>query len=111
MKEFADKYGPWAIIAGASEGLGAAYSHSLAKRGLNLILIARRPEPLQEIRAVLKSKYLIKVETISLDLGQGKILKKVLESLNQDIGLLVYNAALAPIGYFETVAQDAILGH
>ena len=40
MHDFKSKYGPWAIVAGASEGLGAAYAEELAKRGLNLILIA-----------------------------------------------------------------------
>jgi uncharacterized protein len=46
-ENFAARYGPWAIVAGASEGLGAAYAEELAARGLNLILIARRPEVLQ----------------------------------------------------------------
>jgi short-subunit dehydrogenase len=47
MHAFKSKYGPWAIVAGASEGLGAAFAEELAKRGLNLILIARRLEKLE----------------------------------------------------------------
>ena len=46
---FAERYGPWALVAGASEGTGAAFSRQLAEQGLNLILIARRAGPLEEL--------------------------------------------------------------
>lgn len=45
---FKEKYGPTALIAGASEGLGAAYAQALAARGLDLVLIGRRSQPLEE---------------------------------------------------------------
>jgi uncharacterized protein len=44
--EFTDRYGPWALVAGGSEGLGAALAGECAARGLNLLLVARRPQPL-----------------------------------------------------------------
>lgn len=47
MDTFKSKYGPWAIVAGASEGLGAAFAEALARRGINLILLARRKDKLQ----------------------------------------------------------------
>ena len=53
---FSDKYGPWGLIAGASVGLGAAFSEELAKRKLNLVLIARRSEPLKKLENKLKSR-------------------------------------------------------
>ena len=49
MIDFRTKYGTWAVVAGASEGLGAAFAEELAKRRLNLILIARRLENLEAV--------------------------------------------------------------
>ena len=49
MIDFKTKYGPWAIVAGASEGLGAAFAEALAKRHLNLVLIARRSRQIRSI--------------------------------------------------------------
>jgi uncharacterized protein len=46
---FKEKYGNTALIAGGSEGMGAAYAHALAARGMDLVLIARRKEPLEAI--------------------------------------------------------------
>ena len=46
---FKDRYGPWAIVAGASEGTGAAFSRQVAEKGLNLILIARREGSLEDV--------------------------------------------------------------
>ena len=41
------KYGPWALVAGGSEGVGAEFAQLLAEAGLNLVLVARKPDPLQ----------------------------------------------------------------
>ena len=49
---FKQKYGNTALIAGASEGMGAAWANALASRGLNLVLIARRKEPLEATAAL-----------------------------------------------------------
>jgi short-subunit dehydrogenase len=47
-------YGPWALVAGGSEGLGAAFAHDLARRGLNLVLVARRPGPLEQTAELIR---------------------------------------------------------
>ena len=47
--DFSAKYGPWALIAGASDGVGAAFADALAARGLNVVLLARRQAVLDEV--------------------------------------------------------------
>ena len=102
-RPFKEKYGPWALIAGASEGIGAAFSEALAERGLNLILIARREKVLSELGQGLRSRYPIQVEEHIVDLGNSSSVGDLISSLDKEIGLLVYNAAYSPIGYFKDV--------
>ena len=100
-ENFAARYGIWAIVAGASEGLGAAYAEALAERGLNLILIARRSEALQSLASGLSSKHDVEIKTIPLDLSAANAAEQILhEANNLEIGLLVYNAAFSAIGPF-----------
>jgi uncharacterized protein len=109
MIDFKSKYGPWAIVAGASEGLGAAFSEELAKRGLNLILIARRIEKLEVLSNNLRNKYQIEIKYHSLDLTDFEQTKNFVSQLKANIGLLVYNAAYAPIGYFEDISEENLV--
>ena len=48
---FRAKYGPWAVVAGASDGTGAAFAEELARRGVNVVLVARRGALLDEVAA------------------------------------------------------------
>jgi hypothetical protein len=102
VAELADRYGPWALIAGASEGIGAAFARELAQRGLHLMLVARRPEPLEALRRELAERApAAQVRCLSLDLAQADAvfaLERACAGL--DVGLLVYNAALSPRGEF-----------
>ena len=106
MHDFKSKYGPWAIVAGASEGLGAAFAEELAKRGLNLVLIARRLEKLEVLSYNLGNKYPIEIIVHSTDLADFEQTKQFVTGLEAKIGLLVYNAAYAPIGYFENISEE-----
>jgi uncharacterized protein len=101
-------YGPWAVVAGASAGLGAEFATQLAAKGLNLVLIARRKELLDELGAKLTQEYAIEVRPLQLDLAREDV-GSVVEAATSDIdiGLLVYNAALSMIGpYLQTLLQD-----
>jgi short-subunit dehydrogenase len=98
---FAERYGPWALVAGASEGLGAAFARTLAERGLNLILVARRAEPLAALAASLPVQTL----TVSTDLATVDGVDRVVRAAaGREVGLVVANAAYSPIGRF--IDQD-----
>lgn len=106
--DFAARYGPWGIVAGASEGIGAAYAEELASRGLNLILIARRAGLLESLVSKFSENYNVNVKTISLDLSLADAAEQILrETSGLEVGLLVYNAAFSAIGPFlERTIED-----
>ncbi|MBP1673042.1 MAG: short-chain dehydrogenase [Bacteroidetes bacterium] len=106
--DFKQKYGPWAVVAGASEGLGAAFAEELARLGVNLVLLARRWNKLNTLADTLKQKYSIDVLFQSVDLADFDATQQYLNSLDVEIGLLVYNAAYAPIDYFKDVADHEL---
>ena len=101
MEAFANRYGPWAVVAGASEGIGEAFARELARRGLRLVLVARRPEPLEAAAREIADLAKLDVVCVPLDLARADAVA-VLEAeiAGLDVGLLVYNAALAPSGSF-----------
>jgi short-subunit dehydrogenase len=103
-----EKYGSYALVAGASEGLGAAYAEALAKRGFNLVLLARRKEKLEAFAAELRKKYPVELITHAVDLGNFEAVKAFVISLNVQIGLLVYNAAYAPVGLFKDIEEEQL---
>jgi short-subunit dehydrogenase len=107
-KGFNQSYGPWAVVAGASEGLGAAYAEALAGRGLDLVLVARRGELLQALAGRLKEKYGINVRTLALDLSKPEAAGQIAcETQSLEVGLLVYNAAYSAVGpFFEHTLDD-----
>ncbi len=99
-----------AVVTGASSGLGKVYADRLARRGYDLILVARRKDRLDEISQQLQNKYEIKAETISADLAQEDDLKKVgtVLSGNDRITLLVNNAGTAALKPSSEIPFDVI---
>jgi len=101
MTAFRERYGPWALVAGASAGLGEAFARELAARGLGLLLLARRAEALERLAGDLRAAHGVEVRTAALDLGRADLLEAVrAASAGLEIGLLVYNAAHSVIGPF-----------
>lgn len=104
---FVEKYGPAALVAGASEGLGAAWAEALARRGLDLVLVARRTGPLEALAARLRVQYGVGTSPLPLDLGLETDLSRLRRATAlREIGLLVYNAAVSPIGRFLDVGLE-----
>lgn len=107
---FAKRYGPWALIAGASEGLGAAYAGALARRGLNLVLVARRKALLDELAKDLRGAYGVEILALDGDLGEWHFLESLQNACSAlEVGLIVYNAAYAPIGEFASAPLEDLL--
>jgi len=107
MNEFRERYGSYALIAGASVGLGEAFARRLAERGLNLLLIARRPDALERLASDLRSRHGIEVRTLAADLGQPDLREVVEHAVaGLTVGLLVYNAAYSVIGPFVDHSLD-----
>ncbi len=100
-----EKYGPWAVIAGGSEGVGAAFAHQLAEAGINLVLIARKPEPLAGTAAAVQALG-VEVRTVQVDLLDPAALSAIREVTDGlDVGLLIFNAGANSYGH-EFVTGD-----
>jgi short-subunit dehydrogenase len=98
------RYGPWAVIAGASAGMGAAWADEVAAQGINLVTIARRGELLEADADRLRRTHAIEVRPVATDLAGEDIADVVRRAVDDiDVGLFVYNAAVAPAGSFFTV--------
>jgi uncharacterized protein len=95
-----------ALITGASAGIGKAFAQELARRGMNLILVARSEDTLHQIGKELQQAWGIQVAAIPVDLSQEgaalKIYQKVQEQ-NLPVNLLVNNAGFANYGAFEKI--------
>lgn len=97
------------MVAGASEGIGAAFAKSLAKSGFNLVLLARRPGKLKSLADEIEQAFTVNIECLAFDLQNWNELTKLVSDLNRDIGLLVYNAAYSPIGNLEEISERDLL--
>lgn len=99
--DFRERYGPWALVAGGSEGLGAAFAHALAGRGLHLVLVARRDGRLETCAAEVAARHGVEVRGLGVDLGRPEALPAIERTTGDlDVGLLVVNAAESHAGPF-----------
>lgn len=98
-------YGPWAVIAGGSEGVGAAFAEHVADSGINPVLIARKPGPLEETATRARSRG-VDVRTVELDLLDHTALDTIRSATDDlEVGLLIFNAGANSYGH-EFVTGD-----
>ncbi len=103
MKAALDKgqFGPWALVTGASSGIGREFARQLAASGLDVVLVARRENLLDEVGQGLAKDFNVQYRTVVADLSQEGFLAKLAEATNDlDIGLVVSNAGTGNPGEF-----------
>ena len=101
MADFRDRYGPWALVTGAGNGLGAEFARQLAKRGLNVVLVDLDGAGLEAIATELRVQSGVEIRTVQLDLAHPAFmtqLEPVIQEL--DIGLVINNAGISALGLF-----------
>ncbi|XP_066439033.1 inactive hydroxysteroid dehydrogenase-like protein 1 [Eleutherodactylus coqui] len=90
------QYGEWAVVTGASDGIGKAYAEELASLGVNIILLGRSTEKLQNVSESISSTYRVKTRFIVADFSKGpEVFQPIKEALKDvDVGILVNNAGV-----------------
>jgi len=95
------KYGPWAVIAGASEGTGAEYARQLAALGIHCLLVARRKEPLQQLAQELTDAHRVQTRVLSVDLATPDAAHRMkAAAADIEVGLYISNAGADPTGQY-----------
>jgi uncharacterized protein len=98
---FRDRYGPWALVTGASSGIGAEFARQLSDMGLNLVLVARRRQRLEDLAHELPSRNKIQTRIVTADLSRPDFLPLILSATESiDVGLLINNAGFGIAGSF-----------
>ncbi len=95
--EFVGKYGPWAVVAGASDGVGAAFAEGLAQRGVNVVLLARRQAVLDELADGIAQRTGVATRTLTVDLARADAAATIIgATADLEVGFLVYCAGADP---------------
>jgi short-subunit dehydrogenase len=104
------KYGPWALVTGASSGIGLELASQLAASGLHLVVNARSAPALETISAELRKKYGIQVRVVAADVSTREGIARILQATGElEIGLLVASAGYGTSGLFlETSLENKI---
>lgn len=101
MDDFADKYGPYAVVTGASSGIGANFARQLAALKMNIVLVARREDLMKKLAVELEKTHSVQTKIVLADLTSDGGCEKVLtETAEVDVGLLVNNAGMEFNGHF-----------
>uniref|UniRef100_A0A3Q3W376 Hydroxysteroid (17-beta) dehydrogenase 12b n=1 Tax=Mola mola TaxID=94237 RepID=A0A3Q3W376_MOLML len=90
------KLGKWAVVTGATDGIGKAYAEDLARRGFAIVLISRSQEKLDDVSKAIASKYGVETKTIAADFSRLDIYSKIEDGLaGLEIGVLVNNVGIS----------------
>jgi uncharacterized protein len=97
VNDFAEKYGPWALVVGASDGIGAEFARAVGNLGLNPLLVARRQAVLDEVGAEITGNSGVKVRTVAVDLTDPDAVPPIVDATRDvEVGLVFYAAGGDP---------------
>lgn len=99
--QWKERYGEWALVTGASSGIGEEFVHQLAEKGMNIILVARHVDWMNDIAAGVREKYGVETQVIEQDLIETDAAEKVKQAVgDKEVGMLINNAGYGMLGSF-----------
>ncbi len=105
-----NQFGPWAIVTGASSGIGKEFARQIAASGINVVLVARRLHLLQQIGNQLQTQYGIQYRAIGLDMTDADFIQRIEHSTDDlDVGLVISNAGSPVPGAFLSIDREILL--
>jgi hypothetical protein len=106
----ADRFGPWALVTGASSGIGAEFARQLASAGLNVVLAARREALLDELGQELRREFGVKTRSVVVDLCETDAVARLGTAVDDlDVGLVISNAGTGNPGSFLREDREDLL--
>lgn len=104
------QFGPWAIVTGASSGIGKEFARQIAASGINVVLVARRQHLLEQIGNQLQTQYGIQYRAIGLDMTDADFIERLERSTDDlDVGLVISNAGAPVPGAFLSIDHETLL--
>ncbi|TNF62240.1 MAG: SDR family oxidoreductase [Deltaproteobacteria bacterium] len=101
MSKLAERYGPWAVVTGASAGIGAEFALRVAERGINVVLVARRRNRLEELASAIEDMYRVEARVAPADLTSRDVIEVLQPAIGDiEIGLLINCAGFGSSGPF-----------
>lgn len=101
MSKLAERYGPWAVVTGASAGIGAEFARRVAEHGINVVLVARRRDRLEALASTIEDTYQVQARVAPANLTCRDIVEVLQPALAEiEIGLLINCAGFASSGPF-----------
>ncbi len=107
MSDFGTTYGPWALVAGGAQGIGAAFARYVAARHVNVIVLDIEQSALDAMAATLPTEFGVECLAVNVDLAAPDMLEQVVAAVGaREVGLMIYNAGIADVGPFYKADTD-----
>lgn len=104
-----ERYGEWAIVTGASAGIGKAFAHALAEEGLSVVLSARNKDRLKELASEVEKRHAVATRVVAVDLSTNEGADELSRAVSDlEVGVLVNNAGQGYSGRFDRLETDRL---